>query len=329
MTTLKVLLIIFVACAAIYAQTPASCGSINYNAVTGITSVNQANSDTGVCYMPDSSGNLVQATCRIRDCSSTDKCQGAPCISSGKRGTLDCSSLNTFGAEVHDCTFYPSTNLVECPGCGACKCVVTRTASNCDPTVTDPNDPSYCGDSPLIVDLKNEGFHLTSAANGVMFDFAGTGKPIKLSWTDPKYNNAWLVLDRNGNGKIDSALEMFGNITSQPKSDTPNGYLALAEFDKPENGGNNNGYIDAGDAVYSKLRLWVDANHDGISQPEELFTLASQGITALDLKFSESDFVDEFGNRFRYQAILVDDKGFHNNHRTYDVFLVVDKKKGN
>jgi hypothetical protein len=55
-----------------------------------------------------------------------------------------------------------------------------------------------------------------------MFDFAGTGKPIKLSWTDPKYSNAWLVLDRNGNGKIDSALEMFGRVfggaTAFPKA---------------------------------------------------------------------------------------------------------------
>jgi hypothetical protein len=84
--------------------------------------------------------------------------------------------------------------------------------------------------------------------------------------------------------------------------------------------------------VFSKLWLWIDANHDGISQPDELFTLASQGVSALDLKYREGGFVDEFGNRFRYQSILVNAKGFHNDHRTYDVLLVVDKtkkKKGN
>jgi hypothetical protein len=187
------------------------------------------------------------------------------------------------------------------------------------------------GNTPIIIDLGNEGFHLTSAANGVTFDFNGNGQPIKLSWTDPKYRNAWLVLDRNGNGKIDSSLEMFGNLAAQPPSKTPNGYLALAEFDKPENGGNNNGYIDAGDAVYPKLLLWVDANHDGVSQPEELFTLASQGIAAIDLKYTESKYTDEFGNGFKYKGILVDANGFHNDHRTYDVFLVTDtqqKRKG-
>jgi trimeric autotransporter adhesin len=65
-----------------------------------------------------------------------------------------------------------------------------------------------------------------------MFDFYGTDKPIKLSWTDPAYSNGWLVLDRNGNGKIDSAQEMFGNITQpQAPSPTPNGFLALASYD--------------------------------------------------------------------------------------------------
>ena len=109
--------------------------------------------------------------------------------------------------------------------------------------------------SPIVIDVRNEGYHLTSPSGGVIFDFKGNGVPVKISWTDPKYGNAWLVLDRNGNGKIDASLEMFGNLTAQPASKAPNGYLALAEFDKPGNGGNGNGYIDAGDAVFSKLRL--------------------------------------------------------------------------
>src|SRR5260370_33756467 len=116
------------------------------------------------------------------------------------------------------------------------------------------------------------------------------------------------------------AKEMFGDLTVQPKGPKPNGFLALAEFDKPENGGNGNGYIDPGDTVYAKLRLWLDKNHDGVSQPWELFSLDSQGIAALDLKYTESGYQDDFGNRFRYQSTLVDRQGLHNRRRVYDVF---------
>jgi len=189
----------------------------------------------------------------------------------------------------------------------------------------DPCDPDGC--SPIIVDTDGRGFHLTSASAGATFDIKGNGHPVKISWTAENSTNAFLALDRNHNGRIDSGKELFGNFAAQPPSPNPNGYLALAEFDKPENGGNGDGIIDWHDAVYSKLLLWIDENHDGISQPNELHSLPELGVFSISLKYRKEPFVDEYGNSFRYRGVLNPDPldGESKDGRyTYDVFFRLD-----
>ena len=185
-----------------------------------------------------------------------------------------------------------------------------------------------CHPSPIIVDTDGTGFHLTSAEDGVVFDIMADGTAIKVAWTAPGSRTAFLALDRNHNGRIDDGSELFGNHTEQVTSPNPNGYLALAEFDKPENGGNGDGIIDWHDAVFSELRLWIDENHDGISQPEELHSLSELGVFSIGLKYKRESFTDQFGNLFRYRGVLNPnplDGTSRDGRYTYDVFFAIPK----
>jgi len=188
---------------------------------------------------------------------------------------------------------------------------------NCECTYTVPP-------SPVIVDVDGDGFDLTDAAGGVAFDLDSDGTREPLAWTSAGDDDAWLALDRDGDGSIETGRELFGNFTDQPEpppGEERNGFLALAEFDKPGRGGNSDGVIDARDAVFSSLRLWRDLNHDGVSQPSELHALASLDAAAVELDYKKSKRVDEPGNEFRYRAKVRDARGARVGRWAWDVFL--------
>ena len=164
------------------------------------------------------------------------------------------------------------------------------------------------GASPILIDFDSPGssIELTDADHGVVFDLLGTGSPVLVAWTLAKARTAFLVLDRNEDGLITSGKELFGNVTEQAsnlaRGLSRNGFLALSTFDAPSAGGNGDASITPADAVYSKLRLWFDFNHDGVSDPGELQSLASIGLTQISLKYLQAKRVDEFGNAFRYRS---------------------------
>jgi hypothetical protein len=169
--------------------------------------------------------------------------------------------------------------------------------------------------------MSDRRIELTDLAGGVRFDLNRDGSPEQISWIAPSAaDDAFLVLDRNGNNVIDDGGELFGDASPQPPGGVPNGFRALAVFDELANGGNGDGHISAADTVFSSLRLWYDWNHDGVSQGSEMRTLASEGVARLSLAYRETSRRDKHGNEFKFQgkAILVNGR----NVPIWDVYFL-------
>jgi hypothetical protein len=195
------------------------------------------------------------------------------------------------------------------------------------PPPPDPFCEAYgCPQSPLLIDLDRNGFQLSGLFSPVRFDINADGRAELLAWTRGDQSDGFLVLDLNGNGYIDSGAELFGNHTLLPNGqEASNGYEALAQYDAVEAGGNADGYIDSRDAIYPYLQVWLDHNHNGVSEAGELYSLNTAGVTRIDLRFVETRRQDQFGNRFRYvsRAWLNDSKGRQVEVLTTDVFFKV------
>lgn len=161
--------------------------------------------------------------------------------------------------------------------------------------------------SPIIVDVGGDGYSLTSVAEGVRFDLDADGVQELVAWTALGSNDAFLALDRNGNGRIDNGSELFGNYT--PLSATVgtalanNGFEALKALEAPSYGQSfPDEFIDSRDNMFSRLMLWRDQNRNGVSELSELVSVSSAGLVGIDTEYKNKRKTDQHGNEFRQRS---------------------------
>ncbi len=161
------------------------------------------------------------------------------------------------------------------------------------------NNPEMCEQqiSPLVLDLSGDGFQFSSPEKGVLFDLQDTGRPVLSGWMVSK-DDALLVRDLDGNGRIDSGAELFGSATRLPSgARAANGFEALKALDS-----NGNGSFDPSDIEWYSVRLWIDRNRDGISDRGELYSLRQAAIESISLNYLEAQEIDPYGNETRQRA---------------------------
>jgi len=166
----------------------------------------------------------------------------------------------------------------------------------------------YALSSPIALDMDGNGIHTTALIDSKgTFDLLGNGHAVNSGWLSS--GDAFLAIDNNSNGKIDSISEMFGGN----KGD---GFAKLASFDT-----NHDGVVDAKDAEFGKLLVWQDLNGDHHTDAGELRTLGEAGIASLNVGFTDGA-VNQLGNVLGETSVATRTDGSH--ITTTDVYFNTD-----
>ena len=152
--------------------------------------------------------------------------------------------------------------------------------------------------SPIVIDLGRDGIKLGEAGAGVYFDINADGVRDHMQWVRPGGDEGFLAMDRSGNGLVDNGSELFGVGTPLELEgrNAPNGFVGLAQYDMRELGGNDDGLITDADAIWPQLRIWVDADANGVATYSEMRSLKSYGITAIETIPKRHRYIDPAGN---------------------------------
>ncbi|WP_037587614.1 calcium-binding protein [Stenoxybacter acetivorans] len=156
--------------------------------------------------------------------------------------------------------------------------------------------PAELNPSPIIIDLNGDGVQTTPKGGHVYHDHDGNGFAENTGWASAE--DALLVRDLNNNNQIDNGGELFGDNTLLPNGTrAANGFEALKAHDA-----NGDKQITEQDAIWQELKLWQDKNQNGYADAGELTAIQNSGITAIQLNYKNSSFVDAHGNAHKQQS---------------------------
>ena len=173
--------------------------------------------------------------------------------------------IKTFTDTLNEGTETLQLKITELGGTGFDATPVTAKGSIYDASCT-----------PLVLDLNGDGVGTLAMAQGVQFDLtAGAQGPRDIGWVDR--TDGLLAIDLNGNGLIDNGSELFGSASAlKDGGSASDGFQALAQYDS-----NRDGQVDAQDAAFGQLRVWVDRNANGRTDAGELLNLAQAGVASI------------------------------------------------
>lgn len=129
---------------------------------------------------------------------------------------------------------------------------------------------------PIVLDLDGDGVELTRLQDGARYDLTGDGTVEQAATVAG--GDGFLVLDRDGDGRIASGRELFGD-----QNGAANGFEELAKLDA-----NADRVVDARDEAFGRLRVWRDLDRDGRADAAELSSLGELGIETLSLDYVDS-----------------------------------------
>ncbi|OGQ98580.1 MAG: hypothetical protein A2505_01910 [Deltaproteobacteria bacterium RIFOXYD12_FULL_55_16] len=147
---------------------------------------------------------------------------------------------------------------------------------------------------PLVINFTGKAAELSNMR--FAFDLDADGTTEQIAGLAP--GSGFLAFDRNGDGKINNGLELFGPATGQ-------GFGELAQLDSDVNG-----WLDENDPRYAELRIWMRDEAGN----ESLTSLAQNKVGAIFLSPAQTAFaLKDSGNvlqgQLRESSIFLGEDG--------------------